>query len=160
MISEEELKHKYRSASLGELVNIVDHPGEYIPEAVKVAQAEMKRRRLDEEDIKNYKTQMVSEKQIRQLHAASLKLSFWHKALFYFGSLFHTFLGYAFKQNFKEDEAVLKLRQASFFKWSGVIVIIITLVLSLWLDLNTIASVVIWVIGFFISISIDKKLHS
>lgn len=159
MISEDELKDKYRSASVGELLNITDHPGEYIPEAIKAAQAELKRRRLDEEDIKNYKAQMIAEKQVRKLNAASLKLSFWHKMLFYFGSLLHTFLGHALKQNFKEDEAELKLQQASFFQWAGVIFIVVTLILSLWLHLGNIVATVIWVTGFFIVLAIDKKLH-
>ncbi|MFT3750459.1 MAG: hypothetical protein QM768_19250 [Agriterribacter sp.] len=118
MVSEEELKDKYRSATIGELVNILLHAGEYIPEAVKAARAELTRRRLDEEDIGRYKAQMISERQVEQLNAASLKLSFGYKAFFYFCWFLPTFLDHAFKQNFKEDKAGRKLRQASFFKWA------------------------------------------
>ncbi|MGN6437041.1 MAG: hypothetical protein ACTHMM_10935 [Agriterribacter sp.] len=159
MISEEELKDKYRSASIDELLNILDHAGEYFPEAIKAAQAELTRRRLDDEDIKNYRAQMITERQERELYSAAMELSFRHKAFFYFCWFLPTFLDHALIQNFKEDEAKLKLRQASFFKWAGIIILFGTVIFSIWFDLHTIATAVIWATGFFLSIGIDKKLN-
>lgn len=159
MITEEELKDKYSSATIGELVNILVHAGEYIPEAVKAARTELTRRRLDEEDIERHKAQMISEYQVEQLHAASLKLSFGHKVFFYFCWFLPIFLDHALKQNFREDKAGRKLPQASFFKWAGIICLFTAVILSLWLDLQSTTTAAIWVIGFVFSFTVDKKLN-
>ncbi len=159
MVTEEELKGKYRSATIGELVNILVHAVEYIPEAVKAARSELTRRRLDEEDIERYKVQMISERQVEQLHAATSKLSFGHKALFYFCWFLPTFLDHALKQNFREDKAARKLQQASFFKWAGIICLFTAVIFSLWLDLRSATTATIWVTGFVLSLIIDKKLN-
>lgn len=154
---EEALKEKYKSASVGELLNILDHASEYTPVAIKVAQSEITRRRLDEEDIKIHRLQINAERRKRQQYSATEKLSTAQKAFFYFLWPLPTFLDYALKQNFKEDEAELKLQQAFLFKWAGIILLFLTTFMCLWLDLPTIIGVTTWAIGFFLSIAVDNK---
>jgi hypothetical protein len=81
--SENELKERYASYSNYRLLGIVHCREEYTPQAIEIAKAELAGRKISTRDVDNFLDREEA-RRIAGESLATLPLSMWEKALFFF----------------------------------------------------------------------------
>lgn len=153
----DELKEKYANLSTEELLEMLDNKFDYTDLAVSVALEELSSRKISTEDITAYKTAQVSKvvERIRRNIIDDLSLS--QKNLFFF--LWLPIITFPFKQNFREDGFLLKLRQATYYSLIGFTSFIAIGIASVSYNLSTITSLAFWVLCFIPAYFFDEYFN-
>lgn len=116
-MTREELREQYAALSTNELLEIIDRKFDYTELAVTVALEEIGRRNLSEENIREYKEEQEAQaKSFIQKNIVD-DLTVLQKVLFFF--IWLPLLNFPFKQNFRDDDYVLKLKQANYYSLLG-----------------------------------------
>ncbi|MEO6832046.1 MAG: hypothetical protein ABI378_06840 [Chitinophagaceae bacterium] len=153
----EELKETYSTLSTIELLGIVDNKFGYTALAISSALEELSIRKVSEQDIENYKNHVV-ENDVQFLKQNIVyDLNFFQKNLFYF--LWIPLLNFPFKLNFREDNFLLKLKQANYYSLLGFLFLMLSGFISAILDWSDWTSLAIWVLGFPIAFTFDEKFN-
>ena len=153
----EELKKIYSTLSTKELLEIVDDKFNYTELAVSIAFTELSNRQVSEQDIKDYKEEQVEKVVILIKRNISDDLTFLQKNLFYF--LWFPLINFAFKQNFRDDGYILKLKQANYYSLTGFVLFMLTGVVSAMYNFSNLTSFAIWIIGFIPAYSFDETFN-
>lgn len=153
----EELKKTYAGLSTNELLEIVDSKFDYTELAVSIALAELSRRQVSEQDIKGYKEKQI-EKAVTFIKCnISDDLTLFQKNLFYF--LWVPLINFPFKQNFRDGNFVLKLKQANYYSLIGFMIFMLIGIVSAMYDLSNLTSLAIWIIGFIPAYAFDETFN-
>jgi len=155
MVSKEELQGTFAALPTEKLMEIIDNKFGYTELAVSVAFEELASRKISEEEIKNYKTKQIEKlnNYIRRNISDSLTLS--QKNLFYF--IWFPLLTFPFKQTFKQEGCMLKVRQASYYSWLGFIFFVLTAFLSY--RLSNLFAAALWIGGFIPAYLLDEVFN-
>lgn len=153
----EELKKTYLKLSTVELLEIVDNKFDYTALAVSIALAELASREVSEQDINHYKDSQIEKAITFIKRNISDDLNLLQKNLFYF--IWFPLINFAFKQNFRDDNYILKLKQANYYSLIGFLVFISTGVLSAIFNYNNLISFAIWIVGFIPAYIFDEKFN-
>ncbi|MGF7081042.1 hypothetical protein [Mucilaginibacter sp. UYCu711] len=157
MVTKEDLQRKYATLSTSELMNILDNKFSYTDLAVTVAIEELAKRSPSEEDVKNYKEEILDEVNTFIVNNIEVDLTTWQKMLFYL--FWFPILTFAFKRNYREDGYILKVRQANYYSFVGFIALIISAFLSLPLNLSSFGEIALWMTGFFPAYLFDEYFN-
>jgi hypothetical protein len=124
MITKQDLQEKYAAYSLPELLEVVENKHNYTDLAVVVAIEEISKRNVTEEQIASAKEEQALEikEMVKKNYVDRLSVS--QKHIFFFLFWF-PFLTAAIKLNFAEDGSQMKLKQARYFSWLGVISMVV-----------------------------------
>jgi hypothetical protein len=153
----EELKITYSTISTKELLEIIDNKFDNTELAVSIALAELSTRQVSEQDIKNYKEEQI-EKAVKFIKRnISDDLTFLQKNLFYF--IWFPFINFAFKQNFRDDSYILKLKQANYYSLFGFILFMLSGFVSGIYGFSNLTSLAIWIIGFVPAYAFDETFN-
>lgn len=156
-MTREDLKETYSTLNIRELLEILDNEADYTPLAIEVAAEEVRSRELSESDIadyEEYKTEQVSSV-IRKSIADDLSLL--QKNLFFF--IWFPLLTFPFRQNFKDDGYVLKLKQANYYSIAGFIFFVLTGIFSVSFGFTDLTSLGIWVLSFLPAYFFDELFN-
>ncbi|ESU19197.1 hypothetical protein FCR2A7T_26200 [Flavobacterium cauense R2A-7] len=158
MVSKEDLEKRYAALSNKELLDILENKFSYTELALTVALEEISRRKLNENDIKAYKNAKVKEFNTFIRKNIIDDLSFFQKLFFFF--IWIPFLNFPIRRNFMDYGFVLKLKQASYYSWTGFIFCIaISIVSSNYFDFSNITFIIIWMICFIIAFIFDESFN-
>src|ERR1700733_6171241 len=116
-MTREDLREQYAALSTNELLEIIDRKFDYTELAVTVALEEISRRNLSEENIREYKEEQVAKVNSFIKKNIADDLNIFQKILFFF--IWLPLLNFPFKQNFRDDDYILKLKQASYYSLFG-----------------------------------------
>ena len=153
----EELKETYSTLSTIELLEIVDNKFGYTALAISAALEELSIRKVSEQDIENYKNHVI-ENDVQFLKQNIVyDLNFFQKNLFYF--LWVPLLNFPFKQNFREDNLLLKLKQANYYSLLGFLFLMLSGFISAMLAWSDWTSLAIWIFGFPLAYTFDEKFN-
>ncbi len=155
MVTKEDLQSKYDKLSTEELLRIIDDKHSYTDLAVSVAISELARRNVMEEEIINYKAKQMDE--LQQYVRANVVdyLKVWQKVLYYV--FFLPILNFPFKRNLAEDGYVLKLKQATYYSWTGFLGLLLAGVLTI--GTGNITALLIWSVVFIIAYIYDEQFN-
>lgn len=153
----EELKNTYSSLSTKDLLQIVDNKFDYTDFAVSIALAELSTRQVSEEDIKNYKEDVIENEVSFINRNISNDLSLLQKILFYF--IWPWLINSAFKRNFLEDGYILKLKQSNYYSLIGFLTFFVTGFFSLIYDFSNLTSLCFWIICFLPAYIFDEAFN-
>lgn len=155
MVTQEELRLRYAHLPTSQLLYIIDNKFNYTETAVLVAIEEIAKRKVSEQEIEEYKKQVIAatEEAIQKNYLIGLSLL--QKNLFYF--IFIPLLNSAFKMNYRQDGYRLKLRQANYYSLCGFLGLIISAVLSVNFDLEDALSIAIWITAFVAAFTFEKR---
>ncbi|WP_276503428.1 hypothetical protein [Terrimonas pollutisoli] len=153
-MAREELQKTYSKLSTEELLEIIDRKFDYTDTAVSVALEEISKRKVDEDEIKNYKEDQLQkiEKSVKGIILDDLTL--FQKNFFFF--IWIPLFTFPFKQNFKDDGYVLKLKQANYYSLIGFIFFMLTAFFSVSYDFENLTSLGLWILSFPIANSFDE----
>ena len=154
MIPREELKERYIHKSNNELLEIIEDKFSYTELAVIVALEEISRRKLNENDIKNYKEKVSENAQIFIRKNIEDDLTFLQKSLFFF--IWIPFLNFLFKRSFMYDGFVLKIKQANYYSWFGFILFAFNGILQSQFKLSNSTFWIIWILSFLLPYNYDE----
>jgi len=158
IMTRQELQEAYASYSTNQLLEILDNKFHYTELAVSVALEELGKRKPDENDIAAYKEEREAVL-LQSIHYNYIEgLSIGQKILFFF--LFIPFIRGIIAQNFIDDGKILKLKQASYYSWTGfILLMLIVLISSLLIDhgVSSLAVFSIWFLSFLIPYALDEK---
>ncbi len=155
MVTQEDLKKRYATLSVSELLHIIDNKFSYTETAVLVAIEELASRKIDESELEEYKNQVITTFEEAVQKNYLIGLSFLQKNLFYF--IFIPILNFAFKMNYKQDGYLLKLRQANYYSLCGFLGLILSGITSVYFDLNDFGSIAIWISVFLPAFFLEKR---
>jgi hypothetical protein len=156
-MTREELQKTYSNLSTQELLEIIDRKFDYTETALKIALDEISKRNIEEDDIKNYKTEQVKKAEKFVAQNILNDLTIFQKNLFFF--IWIPLITFAFKQNFKDDGYILKLKQANYYSWLGFIFFMVVGLISAIYDLWNLTSLGIWVLSFLIAYGFDELFN-
>jgi len=153
----EDLATQFAALSTTELLEIVDRKFDYTELAVTIALEEIARRNVSEEDIKGYKEQQIAKVKtfISKNYLDDLHLS--GKIFFFF--IWIPLLNFPFRQNFRDDDYILKLKQARYYSLMGFIFIMLTGLGSGLYNLSNLTAFTIWFLSFLPAYAIDESLN-
>lgn len=156
-MTSEELKKTYSALSTKELLQIIDNKFDYTELAVSIAIAELSTRQVSEEDIRQYKKEQV-EKAVNFIKRnISDDLTLWQKNFFYF--LWFPLINFPFKQNFRDDSRILKLKQANYYSVAGFALFLLTEFVSGMFNLSSLISLAVWIICFVPVYAFDETFN-
>jgi hypothetical protein len=153
-MNKEDLEKQYAELSTNELLEIVDRKFDYTELAVTVALAEISKREISEETLKEYKDLQVSKakESIRKIIIDDLKVGY--KIFFFF--IWIPLLNFPFKQNYRDGDFVLKLSQARYYSGLGFLFMMLTGLLSAFYDLSNLTALTIWFTSFLPAFAFDE----
>jgi hypothetical protein len=156
-MTREDLQEQYAALSNNELLEIIDRKFDYTELAVTVALEEIGRRNLSEENIREYK-----EEQIAQVNSFIKKnivddLNVFYKILFFF--IWLPLLNFPFKQNFRDDGYILKLRQASYYSLLGFVCMALTALSAEFAPQSNLTALTIWFLSFLPVYGFDEYFN-
>jgi len=153
-MTKEDLEKQYAEFSTNELLEIVDRKFDYTDLAVAVALAEISKRGISEEALKEYKDLQVSriKESVRKIVIDDLKIGY--KIFFFF--IWFPLLNFPFKQNYRDGNFVLKLSQAKYYSALGFLFMMLTGLVSGVYDLSNLTAVTIWFISFIPAYAFDE----
>lgn len=158
MITKEELEKRYEKLSNKELLDIIDNKFRYTELAIVVALEEISKRKLNENDIKTYKSNKEKEFNSLVIKYIGDDLSFFQKIFFFF--IWLPFLNFPMRRVFFENNYVLKLKQANYYSWAGFIFCLLaSFISSKYFDNSNITMIIIWMICFVLPYLFDKKFN-
>jgi len=150
----EALQTQYATLPTSELLEIVDRKFDYTELAVTVALEEIGKRNISESDIKEYKEEQIARVKtcIRKNVYDDLNLA--QKILFFF--IWLPLLTFPFRQNFREDDYVLKLKQANYFSLLGFLSMMLIGFSSVYYDPSNLTVFTIWFLSFLPAFAFDE----
>jgi hypothetical protein len=153
-MTREDLEKQYAGFSTNELLEIVDRKFDYTELAVTVALAEISKREISEETLKEYKDLKISmaKESIRKIVIDDLKVGY--KIFFFF--IWIPLLNFPFKQNYRDGNFVLKLSQAKYYSFLGFLFMMLAAFLTGLYDLSTLTTLTIWFISFLPAYAFDE----
>lgn len=153
-MNQEDLEKQYAALSTNELLEIVDRKFEYTDLAVAVALAEISKRGVSAETMKDYKDLQISraKEAIRKIVFDDLKTGY--KIFFFF--IWFPLLNFALKQNYRDGNFVLKLSQARYYSVLGFLFMMLTGFLSGIYDLSNLTAATIWFTSFLPAYGFDE----
>lgn len=163
LATKEELRDRYASFTDEKLMSVLYNRGEYTAEALDVAQAELDKRKVATEHIRQFIAEKEKEKIENEriaLIRAHVPLTFPQKAFYFFAWFAPGFIAGAFQMNDDEDGYVRRVRQSRNFRIAGVLSLLAVAFIGLWLDHGTLTSLVL-LLGLFIAFFlVDDKLNA
>jgi hypothetical protein len=157
MLSSEELKRKFAAYSTIELFDILENENDYTERGIKAARAELLNRNVSEEDRDSYKEIKIQEEASFIKKNISEDLTVFEKIRFYI--FWIPIVNFAYKQNYREDGFVLKLKQANYYSLTGLVFFIISAFIQIGTEYPVIKFLLIWIAGFLLSFSFDEKFN-
>ena len=153
-MTKEDLEKQYAALSTNELLEIVDQKFDYTDLAVTVALAEISKRGVPEEAVKEYKDLQISKikESVQKIIIDDLKVGY--KIFFFF--IWFPLLNFPFKQNYRDGNFVLKLSQAGYYSGLGFLFMMLTGLVSGLYDLSTLTAVTIWFSSFLPAYAFDE----
>ncbi|WP_460694746.1 hypothetical protein [Mucilaginibacter puniceus] len=143
--------------SAEELMNIIDNKFDYTDLAVTVAIEELAKRKPTEEDIKNYKDNIIATVDTFISKNIEVDLNNFQKLLFYI--IWIPIITYPFKANYSDDGYELKLRQSNYYSLAGFIFFMVAGILSVPLDASNLLSFIMWFAGFIPAYLFDEYFN-
>jgi hypothetical protein len=153
-MTKEDLEKQYAELSTNELLEIVDRKFDYTDLAVAVALAEISKRKISEETLKEYKDIQISrlKESARKILVDDLQVGY--KIFFFF--IWFPLLNFALKQNYRDGNFVLKLSQARYYSGLGFLFMMGTGLLSGLYNLSNLSAVTIWFCCFLPAYAFDE----
>lgn len=153
-MTREDLEEQYAALSTNELLEIIDRKFDYTDLAVTIALAEISKRNISEDALKEYKDLQISRAKdfIRKNIADDLNVG--HKIFFYF--IWLPILNFAFRQNYRDGNFVLKLSQARYYSLLGFLFAMGAGIISGCYDLSTLTAFTIWFLSFLPAYAFDE----
>src|SRR6185312_598649 len=153
-MNKEDLEQQYAALSTNELLEIVDRKFDYTDLAVTVALAELSKRQISEESMKEYKELQISrfKESVRKIIIDDLKVGY--KIFFFF--IWLPLLNFPLKQNYRDGNFVLKLSQANYYSGLGFLFIMLTALFSSLYNLSTLTAGTIWFLSFLPAYAFDE----
>ncbi|MCO4292767.1 hypothetical protein NF867_07830 [Solitalea sp. MAHUQ-68] len=157
MPSKIELEKRFASYSNEQLLDLLNDQEAYTDLAVEVASIELKSRNLSEQEIKDYVVNKYKQAELfieKNIHE---ELTLLLKSFFYFCWI--PVLTFPFTLNFREDKAILKLRQANFYSTFGFLFFAIGGIVILILKADFLTALSIWIAGMVLALMADKRFN-
>lgn len=153
-MNKEDLEQQYAALSTNELLEIVDRKFDYTDLAVAVALAEISKRGISEETMKEYKDLQVSraKETLQKIIIDDLKVGY--KIFFFF--IWFPLFNFAPKQNYRDGNFVLKLRQANYYSRLGFLFMILTALASGVYNFSDLTAATIWFVSFLPAFAFDE----
>jgi hypothetical protein len=159
MIKRQDLERTYAAYSNYELLQVVEYPERYTPLALEVAQQELKKRNITESEKEEFKESEKKEALLLIDKYFLLGLTVWQKLFFYLLWII-PFLHLPFKQNLAQDGYILKSRQSSYYSICGFLMLLIALLVSFTLGIESEWIIwVMWPLLFFIPLRFDTYFN-
>jgi len=156
-MTREDLQEQYAVLSTNELLEIVDRKFDYTELAVTVALEEISRRNLSEEDIREYKKEQVARAKIFIKRNIVDDLTIFQKILFFF--IWLPLLNFPFKQNFRDGDYILKLKQANYYSLLGFVFMVLTAFSSGFTPHSDLTDFTIWFLSFLPAYGFDEYFN-
>lgn len=153
-MTHEDLQETYSEFSTQELLEIVDRKFEYTELAVTIALEEIAKRSVSEDDIKNYKEEQINKAANFIKHNIVDDLTLFQKNLFFF--IWLPLVTFSFKQNFRDDGYILKLKQANYYSLLGFIFCMSTVLIAVAYDLSDLTMLAILILTFLPAYAFDE----
>ena len=153
-MTKEELEKTYEKLSNSELMDIIQDKFGYTEMAIIVAMAEISKRNINEEDIKQYKVEKQLEIRDYVFKNIADDLNFFQKNFFFY--LWIPFLNFPIKRTFIDGGFELKLKQASYYSWAGFIFLVLITGFSSNYQISTLTTLIIWMLTFIIAFLFDE----
>jgi hypothetical protein len=156
-MTREDLERQYASLSTNELLEIVDRKFDYTELAVTIALEEIHRRSVTEADIREYKEEQISKAVTFIKRNIEDDLSLLQKILFFFAWL--PLLNFPFKQNFRDGNYILKLKQANYYSFLGFAFMFLVGIASGWYSFSNLTAFTIWFLSFLPAYGFDESFN-
>lgn len=156
-MTRQELQSSYSKLSTLELLEIVDRKFEYTELAITVAIEEIAKRNVSEEDILNYKSELVERAETFIEKNIVDDLTLLQKNFFFF--IWIPIINFPFKRNFSEDGFMLKLKQSHYYSFAGFILFVTTSILSEIYSLSLLTSIVCLLLSFLLPYTFDEYFN-
>lgn len=153
-MTKEELEKTYEKLSNSELMDIIQDKFGYTEMAILVAMAEISKRNLNEEDIKQFKVEKEIEIRDYIFKNIADDLTFFQKCFFFY--IWIPFFNFPVKRNFIDGGFELKLKQASYYSWAGFIFLVLITGFSSNYQISTLTTLIIWMLTFVIAFLFDE----
>jgi len=150
-----ELAKRYANLSNDRLLEILYHKEDYTAEALDAVQAEINTRKIGVDELETFTVEKKVSNIIREENAR-VPLSLGAKLLFFFG-WFIPVAPFAFKMNYREDGSTTKLWQSRFFRITGFVSLVVSVLLSFWMELGDSGSFGLLVVLFGVAYGMDPK---
>jgi hypothetical protein len=157
-MTREDLQEQYATLSTNELLEIIDRKFDYTELAVTVALEEIGRRNLSEENIREYKEEQ--EAQAKSFIKKNIvdDLNIVQKILFFF--IWLPLLNFPFKQNFRDGNYVLKLKQANYYSLLGFVFMVLTFLITAgFAPHSSFTEFTIWFLSFLPAYGFDEYFN-
>jgi len=156
-MNQEDLEKQYAALSTNELLEIVDRKFDYTDLAVTVALAEISKREISEEALKEYKDLQISrlKESVQKIIIDDLKVGY--KIFFFF--IWFPLLNFPLKQNYRDGNFVLKLSQARYYSGLGFLLMMLTGLVSGLYDLSNLTALTIWFSSFLPAFAFDEYFN-
>jgi hypothetical protein len=150
-----ELAKRYANFSNDRLLEILYHKEDYTAEALEAVQAEINTRQIGVDELETFAVEKKVEKIINEENAR-VPLGLGAKLFFFFG-WFIPVVGRTFSMNYREDGFTTKWWQSWFFRITGFVSVVVSVLLSIWLNLGSGSSYGLWAVLFGVAYSLDPK---
>ena len=153
-MTREDLEKQYSGLSTNELLEIVDRKFDYTDLAVTIALAEISKRNISEETLKEYKDDQIAKAitYIKRNIVDDLKVG--HKIFFFF--IWFPLLNFAFRQNYRDGNFILKLKQARYYSVLGFVFMMFIGLISGIYDLSNLTAATFWFLSFLPAYIFDE----
>ena len=156
-MNREDLQQQYATLSINELLEIIDRKFDYTELAITIALEEINRRSISEEDIREYKEEQIAKAVTFIKRNIVDDLSLLQKVLFFF--IWFPLLNFPFKQNFRDGNYMLKLKQANYYSFLGFAFMVLVAFVSGWYTLSNLTSFTIWFLSFLPAYGFDESFN-
>lgn len=156
-VTRRDLTERYATFSTGRLLEMLDKREEYTADAIDVLQAELAKRQVGTQDAQQY----VAAREIEhaeERRKASLTLTFWEKAFFYFVWFVPGFIVIAIGMNYITDGYNTKLYQSRFYRISGFSFLLLTGLLSTLVGFGEVIGIALLIVFFGITYWAEGKI--
>jgi hypothetical protein len=156
-MTREDLQEQYATLSTNELLEIIDRKFDYTELAVTVALEEIGRRNLSEENIREYKEEQ--EAQAKSFIKKNIvdDLNLLQKIFFFF--IWLPLLNFPFKQNFRDGNYILKLKQANYYSLLGFVFMALTAISAGFAPQSNLTAFTIWFLSFLPAYGFDEYFN-
>ncbi|HEY5747376.1 MAG TPA: hypothetical protein VIU12_14960 [Chryseolinea sp.] len=150
-----ELAKRYANFSNDRLLDILYHKEDYTAEALEAVKAEIDTRQIGVDELETFTVEKKVDRIINEENAR-VPLSLRAK-LFFFFAWFIPIAPLAFRMNYREDGFATKLWQSRFFRITGFVSLVVSALLSVWLELGDPGTFGLLVVLFGAAYSMDPK---
>jgi len=147
-----ELAKRYANFPNDRLLDILYHKEDYTADTIDAVQAEINSRQIGADELETFAVEKKAVK-INNEEKAHVKLALGAKLFFFFG----WFIPIAFPTNYREDGFTTKLWQSRYFRVTGVVSLLVSGLLPVWLNLGSGSGFGLWAVLFGVAYSIDPK---